>query len=183
MASQTARTGRSSVGDGTLAIRSDHVDVEVHEALGGNCSYLRAASVCAMAHRAGEAVVDMASVILEAAVGHDAGEIVTLGAQRVIPGRCEVRRIIQIGDWLSRSGRLAHVIAPFKNVRIFRSVRTIRPRSAELAVVIAVVTIGAEDTHAHDASLPRAIEIEHIRAQAGLRKWAAAIVHHRMARR
>jgi hypothetical protein len=183
MAGQTARTGRPAVGDGTLAIRRDHVDVEVHKTLGRNSRHLRASSVRAVAYRAGEAVVDMARVLLEATVGHDAGQVVTLGAQRVIAGRREVRRKIQIGDRLSGDRCLAHIVAALENVRILRSMRTVRPRAPELAVVVAVMAIGAEDANAHGASLPGAIEIEHVRAQAGLRERAAAVVHHRMARR
>lgn len=183
MAGQTARTGRPAVGDGTLAIRRDHVDVEVHKTLGRNRGHLRASAVSAMADRAGEAVIDMARMLLETAVGHDAGKVVTLGAERIIPGRGQIRRIIQIRDRLSWRRCLAHVIATLENMGIFRSMRTIWSRSAELAVVVAVVTIGAEDTHAHRASLPRAIEIKHVGTKAGLRERAAAIVHHGMARR
>lgn len=111
---------------------------------------------------AGKAVVDMTSMVAEARVGRYRCQIVTLRAQRIVPSGRQVRRHNQIRDQLSRYRRLAHIVTAFEQMRIFRAVWTIGPRPAKFPVVVAVVTIRAQQTYAHAASLPYTIKVEHV---------------------
>ena len=60
---------------------------------------------------------------------------------------------------------------------------TIRARTSELAIVVAVVAISTQDLRTHGPSLGSAIEIQDVRQQAGLRQRAVAEMGHGMARR
>lgn len=59
--------------------------------------------------------------------------------------------------------------------------RAVWARTSELAVVITVVAIGAQNLRAHGASLRDAVEIQHVQQQAGLRQRAVAEMGHGMA--
>ena len=54
--------------------------------------------------------------------------------------------------------------------------------AAEFAIVVRIVAVRAKNACAHTACQRAAVELQHLREQAGLRKNAAAIVHDRMAR-
>ena len=56
MANQSTRVRRTVVGDGSRTIGGDNSDIEVYEALAGDCPRLGAHSVGSVAHRAGEAI-------------------------------------------------------------------------------------------------------------------------------
>ena len=58
---------------------------------------------------------------------------------------------------------------------------TIGARTAELAVVVTIVTVGAEDPHSDGAGGICAIKVQHLVAQARLSKRAFPIVHDGMA--
>src|SRR5215469_14402467 len=137
----------------------------------------------AVADGTGEPVVNVAGVFLEAGVGGDVAQVMTLGAQSVVAAGGEIGWKIQIRNRQTGRWRLAHIVAPLENVRILRSVRTIGSRAAGFAIVVAVVAVRAENAGAHGAALAVAIQFEQVGAQAGLRKWAAAIMHHGMAGR
>src|SRR5271155_2222081 len=61
--------------------------------------------------------------------------------------------------------------------------RTIRPRTSELAIVVAVVAVGTENLRSHRAPWRDPVEIQHIAEQARLRQRAVTDVSNRMARR
>src|SRR5208337_1609114 len=52
---------------------------------------------------------------------------------------------------------------------------------AELAIIVTVVAVGAENTLPHQASLGAAIQFHHVSAQARLRKRTAGVMRDRMA--
>ena len=87
----------------------------------------------------------------------------------------------QVGDRLARQSCLAEFIAALKNMSPFRPVGTVRARPAELAIVVAVMAIGAQNLCAHGAPLADAIEVQHICPQTGLGQRTAPDVHHGMA--
>ena len=60
--------------------------------------------------------------------------------------------------------------------------RTVRTGSTKLTIVVAVVTIRAQNLRPHRAARRNSIEVQHVRQQAGLRECAAPCVGHRMAR-
>ena len=136
---------------------------------------------------AGESVIDMARMLAEAGVRNELGKIVAFRAHRIRAIRRRIQNRIgeQIRDGGSRarSGRdLAELVAPLQQMQKLRPMRPVGTGSAELAIVIAVVAVGTENAHAHGASLRAAIQIEHVAQETGLRKGAAAIVHHRVTR-
>ena len=68
-----------------------------------------------------------------------------------------------------------------EDVRVHGTVGTIRPGPAKLAIVVTVVAIGAENLNSHQTRC-RAILIQHVGKQAGLRQRANSDMRYRMAR-
>lgn len=83
MAHQRAGVRGAGVGDRRASIRSDHVDVEVHQTLAGDGSASCAHAVGGMANRAGEAGVDVTAVVVPACIGDDVVKVVALAAHGV----------------------------------------------------------------------------------------------------
>ena len=54
--------------------------------------------------------------------------------------------------WKCTGRDLARIVSAFQDMAIGRSMRTTRARPTELAVVFAVVAIGAEDARSHRAT-------------------------------
>lgn len=170
------------VGDGEGTIRRHDVHVKVDQALTGDSSACSAHTVRRMACGTTEALVDMAVVLVPAGVFHDLpGQIMALGAEAIGAIHAHVGIGKEICDQRTWSDCLTEFVAALEDVGPFRSVRTVGAGAAKLAIVVAVVAIGAEDLRAHGASLCCAVEVEHVGQQAGLWKRAAAGVHHRMA--
>jgi len=113
MTNQAAGITDPLVGDWGSTIRSNDIGVKIHHALSGNESGVRTHSVCRVAYGAGKTVVDMASVSAETGVADNTSQIMTFGTQSIIASRAQIRRRIQVGDRLTRNGRLAHVVAAF----------------------------------------------------------------------
>jgi len=170
MTGQTARIYSLHVGNRDFAIRSNHIKIEIHHPLSRNRCHLGTHSVCRVANRAGKSVVDVASVLAEASIAHDAGQVVTLGAKGIVASRSQIGREIQVHDRLTRGVRLAHIIAALQDMYVLRAVRAVRPCAAEFPVIIAVMAIGAQNAGAHSAALRAAVQVQHVWPQAGLRK-------------
>ncbi len=66
-------------------ILGHHFQIEIHHALAGHVREIRSHSVSGVAYRAGKSRVDVQSVLAEAGVGKNAGQVVALGAQRIRP--------------------------------------------------------------------------------------------------
>src|SRR5690349_14993595 len=89
----------------------------------------------------------------EAGVGKNVGKVVALGAHSVGTGASEVGRLVHVLDRTSRAGNrevragddLAELVAALEDVEIPGTVRTAGTFAAELAIVIGVVAVGAED--------------------------------------
>ena len=75
------------------------------------------------------------------------------------------------GDGRARPGRsLAALVVVFEDVPVLRAMRAVGADSAEFAVVVTVVAIGAEDLCAHRAAVGRAsLQVQHGGQKAGLR--------------
>jgi hypothetical protein len=144
VASQAARICGASVRDRTGSVRRDYVDVKVNEPFPGNVRVVSSHSMGGMACRTREAIVDMSSVFGEACVRDDLIQVVTLCAECVGTIHTEVGIGIEVGNELTRAWSLAELITALEKVRPRRSMRTIRAIATKLAIVIAVVTIGAE---------------------------------------
>lgn len=144
--------------------RRNYVDVEIDEPRPGNGSAGAPHSMRGVADRAGKAVVyHMAAVLTETCVRRDLIQVVAFAAKRVRSVYAEVRIGKEIRDQLTGRWCLAELIPALQNMRPLGTVRTVRARSAKLAVVVAVVTIRAENLRSHASSLRDAVQIEHIR--------------------
>src|SRR5271155_5352869 len=86
VANQAARVGGAVVGDGHGAVGGDDFEIEIHQALAGNCSRLGAHAVGGVANGAGESVLaDVAGVLAEAGIVQDPAQVVAFCAQGVRP--------------------------------------------------------------------------------------------------
>ena len=70
----------------------------------------------------------------------------------------------QIRDQLAWARRLAELIAALQNVEPFGAMRSVGATTAELPIVVAVMTIRAQQAHSHAAPLSGAIQVEHVSA-------------------
>src|SRR5271157_2719349 len=60
--------------------------------------------------------------------------------------------------------------------------RSVRPAAAEFSIVVAIVAVGTQDSGAHAAPYRRAVKVQHVSSQAGLREHAGAVVEYRVTR-
>ncbi len=96
-------------------------------------------------------------------------QIVAFPAHRVRTVHREIRIRIKIRDQLTGRRRLAELIPPLQQVGPLRSMRTVRPRASELAVVVAVVAIAAKQLCPYQPARGQPGFVQHIDQQAGLR--------------
>ena len=115
-----------------------------------------------VARRTAESTVNMRRVLTETGILQNVRQVVTFSAQRVwtIDANVGIRK--QIVDCLPRHSRLAEFIAPLQDVSPLGSVRPVRSRATEFAIVIAVVAIGAKDLHSRRSPFRRPIQIPHV---------------------
>jgi len=186
VADQAAGVHRAVVGDGEGAIRSDDLEIKIHQAFAGNSPRLRAHAMRRMAHGAREPILDhMPGMLAKAAAIHDLGEIVAFGAQGVRSAICttlgaQVGIGKQIRNEFACHGRLAELISSLQDMRKHRPMRAVGPGAAELTIVIAIVAVGAKYPRSHAATRSSAVQIQHVGTEAGLWEHAAAIVEHRV---
>lgn len=183
VASQAAGIASLRIRDRIRAVRRNHIDIEIHEPHSGNGAAGAPHSVRGVANRAGKAIVNhMAGMLTETCIRRNLTQVVTFAAKRVRSVYAEVWVRKEIGDQLTGRRCLAELVTALQNVRPLRTVWAVRACPAELAIVVAVVTIRAENLRSHAASLCDAVQIEHIRQQAGLGQSTAANVSNRVAR-
>lgn len=181
MTQEAAGIGCPVVRDGVRSIHGHHVPVKINQALATNGCTVATHAVCRMADRAGKPVVNMTRVFAEARIAQDLRKVVAFGADRIRPIDAQIRRREEIANQRSGRGSRADFVAPLQDMRPLGAMWPIRPCSPELPVVIAVVTITAEDLCPHGAAGRDSILLQHIQSQARLRQRAAARVHDRMA--
>ena len=169
----TSITG-AVVGDGRGAVLGHDVDIEVHQPLPTDVRVVASQAVRRVTGRTAEAGVDMALVLGETGIRHDIAQAVAFTAHGVRPVHAQVRISKQIHDELAGRHRLVEFVSAFQNVGPLGSMRPVWPRAAELAIVVRVVTIGAENLRSHRTSLRYAIEIQHVWQQTWLRQRAVA---------
>src|ERR1035438_8344984 len=104
-----------------------------------------------------------------------------LAAQSIGSNNAQIGTGKEIGNQLTWRGGLAEFVAALQNMSPLGPMRTARTRAPEFAIVIAVVAIGAENLNAHGAAAADAVQVQHIRQQAGLWQRAAPVMHHGMA--
>ena len=168
VASKVAGIGCPRIRDGVCSFRRDDVDIKVDEPLSGDGGVIPAHAVSGVTDRTREAVVDVPGVLGEASVGEDLRQIVALRAHRVGTIHAEIGARIEIGDKQPGARSLAELITAFKQVCPLGSMRTIRPAAAKLAIVVAVVAVGAKNLRPHVAPLRNAVQIQRVGQQAGL---------------
>ena len=151
--------GRAVVGDGRGSILGYDVDVEIHEALSADAWVGASHPVGGVARRTGEAGVDVALMLGEAGIRHDAAQAVALAAERVRTIDAEIGIAKEIIHQLPGRDGLAEFVAALEDVRPLGAVGAVRARASEFAIVVAVVTVGAEDLRADGAAGRQAIEL------------------------
>ncbi len=142
---------------------------------------------------AGESIVYVPSMLAKAGGCHHLIQIVAFRTKSVrantrVRTASRIQRGIgeQILDGGSRPSSwqwhdLAHFVAAFEYMRILRAVWTVRSAPTELAGVVTVMTIGAQEACAHGTPLHSAVLIPHVLEQTWLRQDATAIMHDGMA--
>lgn len=184
VAHQRARVAAMVVGNRNAVIFSDYVRVKIHQPLSADARGICSHTVSTVAYRAAKAVLRYVQAVLrEAGVSDNLRQVVTLRAHSIRPGEGQVGSGKKVRDHSTRRRSLAELIVAFEDVRVVRSVRTVRPGAAELAIVVAVVAIGAEDARSHHARRRRSILIQQVQQEAGLRQGTGSIMSHRVARR
>ena len=182
MAGQGAGVAAAVIGNWGAVVLPHHVDVKIHQALARDSRSDRTHAVRCVANRAGEAILRyMVAVLGETGIRHDFAQVVTFGAHAVGSTEAEVWVGEGVRNQSSWSCGLAKLIIVLKDVRVNRTVRTVRPEPAEFTIIIAVVAIAAENPDAHQATC-RAILIQHVGEQTGLLQRAQAIVSYGVAR-
>ena len=183
MTYQYASIGGSIVGDGESAIRGNDIPVKIDQPFAAYHSACCSHAVGGVAGGTSEASADVAAVLSPTGVLHDlARKIMALGTHAVGSHCAYVGIGKEIGNQLTGQDGLAELIPALEDVGPFGAVGAVRTGASELAVIVAVVAIGAKYLDPHGATLLDAIQIQHIGQQARLRERAASAVHDGMAR-
>ena len=125
-------------------------------------------------------VVISPTAVIPAGVLHNR-QIMALGAQGVGSSHGQVGIGKEIVNRATlRCGRVEFISA-LQNVGPLGTMGTVRALTAEFAIVVAVVAIGAENLGARGATQGNAIQLQHVSQQAGLQQTAAADVQDGMA--
>ena len=153
MAGQSAGIAAAVVGDWSAVVLPHHVNVKIHQAFARNPRSYRTHAVRSMAHGTGEAILrHVVAVLRKASVSLNLVQIMTFGAHAIRPIaglRLDFGK--QVRDLSAGHGGLAELIVVLEDMRVDRTVRTVRADSTELAIVVAVVAIAAE-TRGHPSS-------------------------------
>src|SRR6266576_50145 len=133
-----------------------------------------------MTDGAGKAVVDVTRVLLEARIQEHLLQIVTLAAQRIwsIDGKIRIRK-----EAIQQSPRDrcdTELVTTLENVVKLRTVWAVGACPAEFTIVVAIVTIRAQDACTYSPRGICSIQIQHLGAQARLSQGTLSIMHDRM---
>ena len=150
MTYQHTGIGGSIVGDGKAAIWGDDVPVKVDQALAAYHSAGGSHAVGSMTGGTCETGVNVAAVISPTGVLDDlAGQVMAFGAHAVRSHCAQVGIGEEIRNELTRQHGLTELISALENVGPFGAVWAVRAGAPELAVIVAVVAIGAEYLSSH----------------------------------
>src|SRR5579864_6079944 len=128
-----------------------------------------------------EAVLrNVIAVMSETEIIHHIAQVMAFGTHSIGSVEAEVGIWKRIRHRAARSCSLAELVVVLEDVRIHRAVRTIRTKSAKLTIVIAVMTVAAEDPHSHQAPCG-AVLIQHVGEQARLGQRTQTVMSDRMA--
>jgi len=133
-----------------------------------------------MTDGAGKAIVDVTRVLREARIQEHLLQIVTLAAQRIwsIDGKIRIRK--EAIQQSPRDGCNTELVATLENVVKLRTVGAVGACPAEFTIVVAVVTIRAQDACTYSPRGICSIQIQHLGAQARLSQGTPSIMHDRM---
>ena len=162
MAGECASVAAAVIGNWSAIVLPHHIDVKIYQPFARDTRRNRAHPVRRVADRTGEPILRYVIAMLqEAGVAYHVAQVMALRAHAVRSVQAEVWIRKCIGDQASRRRGLAELVIVLEDVRVHRTVRAVRPRSAEFAIVVAVVTIGAENLQSHE---PRrgAVLIQHV---------------------
>ena len=181
VAGQNTSIAAAVVGNWCAVVLTYNVGIKVHQALARNTRGNRSHAVRRVADRTREAVLRyVVTVLEEGGITYHVAQVVALGAHAIGSVEAEVRIRKSVGNQSAGRRCLAELIIVLKDVRVHRTVRTIRPNAAELAIVVAVMAIGAEGLDSHQPPW-RAVLVQHVGQQTGLRKRARPDMRHGMA--
>src|SRR5579864_885532 len=110
----------------------------------------------------------MTIVLRKAGVSKNLRQVVALGAHRERSSHTRIGIGKKIRDRSARDRCLAELIVALENMRVDRTVRTIRTSSTEFPVVVAVVAIGTKDLRADRPRRSQPFLVQHIRQQTWL---------------
>lgn len=170
MAHKRARAARTAVCNQSAAVFSYYVRIKIHQPLPADARGSCAHAVGSVTYRATEAVLGYVQAVLpEAVISDDVGQIMTLRAHRIRTREGQVWIGEQVRDYPARHCGLAELIVALEDVRVDRSVGTVRAGAAELTIVVAIMTIGTEDARSHCSHRRRSILIQLVQQKAWLR--------------
>src|ERR1700722_7742030 len=105
-----------------------------------------------MAGRTREPVLRyVVAVLLETSIRYHVSQIMTLGAHAIRSIETEIGIWKSVGDQSARRRGLAELIIVLEDMRVHRTVRTVRPGASKLAIIVAIVTVGAENLNSHQS--------------------------------
>ena len=181
VAGQRAGVAAAVVCNRRTVVLANHVDIKVDQPFSRHIRSYRTHAVGRVASGAGETVLtDMQTVLGKAGIRQHLAQVVTLGAHAIGASEANIGIREKVGDSAAGGNCLTELIIVLENVRVDRTMRTIGSAAAELAIVVAVVAIGAESPDAHKPS-SCAVLIQHVGQQARLRQWTRTIVRNWMA--
>ena len=144
VAGQSASVAAAVVGDWCAVVLPHHVNVKIHQAFARNPRTHRTHAVRSMADGTGEAILrHVVAVLRKTGVSLNFVQIMTFGAHAVRPVEAYVWIGKQVRDLSAGHGGLAELIVVLEDVRVDGTVGAIRSGATKLAVVVAVMAIGA----------------------------------------
>src|SRR5580700_7841158 len=165
---QGASVAGAVIGNGSAIVLTHHVDIKIHQTLARYARRHRAHAMSRVASGTGKTILrNVVAVMREAEIIHHIAQVMAFGTHSIGPLKAEVGIRERVRNRAAGSCSLAELVIVLENVRVHRAMSTIWPEPAKLAIVVAVVTIAAQNPYSHQASCG-AILIQHIGKQARL---------------
>lgn len=181
MTGQGAGVAGAVIGNRRAIVLTHHVDVKIHQTLAGYPRRNRAHAMSCVARGTREAVLrNVISVMSETEIIHHIAQVMAFGTHSIGSVEAEVGIWKRIRHRAARSCSLAELVVVLENVRIHRTMRAVRSESAKLAIVVAVMTVAAQNPYSHQAPCG-AVLIQHVGEQARLGQWTQTVMSDRMA--
>ena len=148
MAGQGASVAGTVIGNGRPIVLADHVDIKIHQTLAGYSRRNRTHAMRCVARGTGETILrNVIPVMSEAEIIHHIAQVMAFGTHSIGSVEAQVGIRKRVGDLAAGCRSLAELVIVLEDVRVHRAVRTVRPESAKLAIVVAVMTVAAQNPH------------------------------------